>query len=66
MIDQHICSRAGHNIDRLLIVAQLRPEKIKGIEWVFFGPAMYNAMIPVYTNVDAKAEKTGEELFILF
>ena len=28
------------------------PEKIKGIEWVFFGPAMYNAMIPVYTNVE--------------
>lgn len=28
------------------------PEEIKGVEWVFFGSAIHNAMVPVYVNVE--------------
>lgn len=28
------------------------PEALQGVEWVCFGPAIYNNVIPVYTNTD--------------
>ena len=28
-----------------------QPEALRGVEWVCFGPAIYNSALPVYTNV---------------
>ena len=43
----------GINRTGVASVCQIRsdvPDPIKGLEWVFFGPTTFDAMLPVYTN----------------
>lgn len=36
----------------ILQIRGFLPKEIQAVEWVFFGSTIYNAMLPVYTNVE--------------
>lgn len=45
----------GINRTGVTSICQIRsdvPDAIKGIEWICFGPNAFNAVLPLYTNVD--------------
>lgn len=47
-------STTGHTA--ILQIRGYMPDALKSIEWVCFGPAIYNNVIPVYTSVDKVPE----------
>ena len=43
-------SSTGHT--SVMQIRGYMPRELQGVEWVCFGPAIYNSLIPVYTNTD--------------
>ncbi len=42
-------STTGHT--SIMQIRPWMPDAVKGVEWISFGSSIYNAMLPVYTNV---------------